>query len=405
MTVLELKEKRMQAEKKMAAILDKAQTEKRSLAEEEEKEFQKQKAEVRSLTDKIDTLEKWLSEQKVPEQRKQARKFSYVKAISALAEQRSLEDPEAAVNEIAEMNSFQSEKRHANSIIIPMEKRAALQASLAEAGKEDVATDLLDLVTPLENNLIATQAGCTFLTGLTGNIDVPYYTGTTTAWGGEVEDAKDGAGKTKKKSLSPHRISGYIDISRQLLTQTNDSVDAYLQNSLVTSVRQTLEVTMFGNGAAGDNNPAGLLYGVTAEKADLKYGNIVDMETALQKNNFTNISFVGAYDTLGKLKQTEKVSGYPVYLYENGQIDGRRTFASNNVSSMGLIAGDFSELTIGQWGGIELVYDPYTQALKDSVRLIVHAYFNYFVRRGFDKKGNDILPFEKKILYTATTGA
>lgn len=388
----------MMAEKKMETILNKAQNEKRSLAEEEEKEFQKQKEEVRSLTDKIDALTQWLAEQKVPENRTQGRKFSYVKAVKALAEKRSLEDPEAAVNEIAEKNAFQPESRAANSILIPMEKRAALQASLAEAGKEDVATDLLDLVTPLENTLIATQAGCTLLTGLTGNIDIPFYTGTTTAWGGEVEEAKDGAGKFKKKSLAPLRISGYVDLSRQLLTQANDSVDAFIRTSLVNSVSETLEATMFGNGAAGENNPAGLLNGVTEETGDLTYGGIVDMETSLQKNNFTNISFVGAYDALGKLKQTEKVKNYPVYLYENGLIDGRRTFASNNVASMGLIAGDFSELVIGQWGGIELLLDPYTQAMKSTVRLIVNAYFNYFVRRGYDKSGKDVMPFVKKVL-------
>lgn len=392
----------MMAEKKMEAILTKAQNEKRSLAEEEEKEFQKQKEEVRSLSDKIDALTQWLSEQKAPETRKQGRKFSFVKAIKALSEKRSLEDPEAAVNEIAEQNAFQPESRAADSILIPMERRSALQASLAGAGKEDVATDLLDLVTPLENNLIATQAGCTFLTGLTGNIEIPFYTGTTTAWGGELGEAKDGAGTFKKKSLSPLRISGYIDISKQMLVQANDSVDAYLQTSLVNSVRQTLEATMFGSGAASGSQPAGLLNGVTAETADLTYGGIVDMETSLQKNNFNNLTFVGAYDALGKLKQTEKVKGYPVYLYENGQIDGRRVFGSNNVASKGLILGDFSELTIGQWGGIELLIDPYTQATKATMRLVVNAYFNYFVRRGYDKSGKDVVPFVKKVLKITT---
>lgn len=401
MTVLELKEKRMAAEKRMEAILTKAQNEKRSLAEEEEREFQEKKAEARSLTDKIDALTQWLASQKVPETRKQGRKFSFVKAIKALSEKRSLEDPEAAVNEVAERNAFQPATRSANSILIPMEKRASLQATLANVGKEDVATDLLDLVTPLENNLIATQAGCTFLTGLTGNIEIPFYTGTTTAWAGEVSEAADGSGKFKKKSLAPLRISGYVDISKQLLIQTNDSVDAYIRSSLVSSIQQTLESTMFGSAAASDNVPAGLLNGVTAETADLTYGSIVDMETSLQVNNFTNLTFVGAYDALGKFKQTEKVSGYPVYLYENGQIDGRSVYGSNNVASMGLILGDFSELTIGQWGGIELLLDPYTQATKATVRLVVNAYFNYFVRRGYDKKGNDVVPFVKKVLKAA----
>ena len=91
-------------------------------------------------------------------------------------------------------------------------------------------------------------------------------------------------------------------------------------------------------------------------------------------------------------------SAYPVYLSDGKQIDGRAVFASNNVTSKALVLGDFSELTIGQWGGIELLIDPYTQALKGSVRVIVNAYFNYFARRGFDKSGTEVVPFGKIIL-------
>lgn len=360
-------------------------------------DYGKLKDEVRDWTNKIDTMEAWLAGQK-PEPKKAGRKFSYVRAIRAMLERKEFDEPEKVIDGIGRRSMGDATKVRDNSLVIPMQKRAALQAAIAEQGKEDVATDLLDLVTPLENKLIAAQAGCTFLTGLQGNIEIPFYTGTTTAWGGELDEAKDGSGQFKKKTLAPLRISGYVDISRQLLIQANDSVDAFIQTDLVNSVQQTVEKTMFSSEAATETSPAGLLYGVTAETESPTYGSIIDMETELNKNNFDNLTFVGAYDALGVLRQTPKVSNFPAYLMENGLIDGRPVYGSNNVASKGLILGDFSELTIGQWGGIELLVDPYTQATKATVRLVVNAYFNYFVRRGYNKKGGDIIPFVKKIL-------
>ncbi|SFF96572.1 phage major capsid protein, HK97 family [Prevotella sp. KH2C16] len=389
-----MKEKRAAAQKKMEELLNGAKKESRALNADETAEFESLKEEVRMWTDRIDQLEDFLSKQKP--QKKTSRKFSYVQAIRSLVENREFEAPEAEVSKVGARSSVRTGE--GRSLFIPMEKRAALQATLAEQGIEDVATDLLDLVTPLENELIAARAGATFLAGLQGNIDIPFYTGTTAGWAGEVEAAADGSGKFKKKTLSPKRITGYVDLSRQLLIQSNDSIEAYIQSSLVEAVRQTLEGTMFSADDAADNKPAGLLNGVVAQTAAPTYGLLVDAETVLYKNNFRSLNWVGAYDALGILKKTEKVAGQPVYLYEGGLIDGRPVYGSNNVASKGLILGDFSELTIGQWGGIEVTVDPYTQALNGTVRLIVNAYFDYFVRRGYDKKGDGIVPFEKIIL-------
>lgn len=391
MTILEMKEKRANVQRKMEAMLNKAEKEQRSLNESENKEYEEMKDEVRSLTDKIDALQNWLADQKAP--KKQSRKFSYVAAIKAIAEGRELEAPEAEVSKRGAVGMESNGK----GFFLPMEKRSTLQVD-TNLGVEDVATDFLDLVTPLENELIAAQAGATFLTGLKGDIAVPFYTGSNAGWAGEISTASNGEGAFKQKTLSPLRITSYIDLSKQLLIQANDSIEAYIQNSLVTAVRECLESTMFGNAAATSTSPAGLLNGVTARTADITYGALVDAETALLKNNFKNLSWVASYDAHGILKQTPKISGQPVYLLENGMIDGRKAYCSNNVATRGLILGDFSELTIGQWGGIEVLVDPYTQALNGTIRLVVNSYWNYFVRRGYDKSGNGIVPMSKIIL-------
>lgn len=43
--------------------------------------------------------------------------------------------------------------------------------------------------------------------------------------------------------------------------------------------------------------------------------------------------------------------------------------------------GNFADYVIGQWGGIELTVDPYTQAANGKVRLVVNAYFDGKPRR------------------------
>lgn len=397
MTTLEMKEKRSIAQRKMEALLNKSQKEQRSLNEDESKEYDALKAEVRSWNDKIEALENWLAEQKAPKQ--EGRKYSLAAAIRAKMAGKELEGIEAEADRRGRQGM---EPTGPNSFFLPMEKRSVLQAGTANLGKEDVATDFLDLVTPLENELVAAQAGATFLTGLKGDIAVPFYTGSTAGWAGEVAAAANGEGTFKQKTLAPKRITAYIDVSKQLLIQANDSIEAYLQQSLVTAVRECLESTMFGSAAGSATKPAGLLNGVTALTADVTYGNLVDAETALLKNNFKNLSWVASYDAHGTLKQTPKIAGQPVYLLEDGMIDGRKCFFSNNVADRGLILGDFSELTIGQWGGIEVLVDPYTQAVNGTVRLVVNSYWDYFVRRGYNKSGTGIVPMSKIVLKAPT---
>ena len=392
-----MKEKRSIAQRKMEALLNKSQKEQRSLNEDESKEYDALKAEVRSWNDKIEALENWLAEQKAPKQ--EGRKYSLAAAIRAKMAGKELEGIEAEADRRGRQGM---EPTGPNSFFLPMEKRSVLQAGTENLGKEDVATDFLDLVTPLENELVAAQAGATFLTGLKGDIAVPFYTGSTAGWAGEIAPAANGEGTFKQKTLAPKRITAYIDVSKQLLIQANDSIEAYLQQSLVTAVRECLESTMFGSAAGSATKPAGLLNGVTALTADVTYGDLVDAETALLKNNFKNLSWVASYDAHGTLKQTPKIAGQPVYLLEDGMIDGRKCFFSNNVADRGLILGDFSELTIGQWGGIEVLVDPYTQAVNGTVRLVVNSYWDYFVRRGYNKSGTGIVPMSKIVLKAPT---
>jgi len=51
------------------------------------------------------------------------------------------------------------------------------------------------------------------------------------------------------------------------------------------------------------------------------------------------------------------------------------------VTSKGVVMGHFEDFVIGQWGGIDLTVDPYTQAANGKVRLVINAYFDAKPRR------------------------
>ena len=54
---------------------------------------------------------------------------------------------------------------------------------------------------------------------------------------------------------------------------------------------------------------------------------------------------------------------------------------TSNVEKNYFAYGDFSNLAVGQWGGIDLVVDPYTKAADGCVRLVINAYFDAKVLR------------------------
>ena len=106
-------------------------------------------------------------------------------------------------------------------IQLPVELRA-ITAGTATAGQEVVAEDKIGLIEPLRESLVLVKAGATFLTGLVGDVSIPVYTGSNATWKGETAAADNGQGTFSEVTLSPKRLTTFIDISKQFLNQ--DSV-------------------------------------------------------------------------------------------------------------------------------------------------------------------------------------
>lgn len=311
-------------------------------------------------------------------------KFSLIKTINDIVNNRSLTDEAQAVLSNGTEEMRKAGLSYSGQIQLPVseerEAPAAIVAGQESYGAEVVATEKLNILEPLRNRMVLAQAGATYLTGLVGNVSIPSYTGSNVGWKGELVDAEDGKGTFDSIEFSPKRLTAYIDVSKQFLAQDSVGAEEMLYRDIVNALADKLEATILGNGAGDNNTPAGIFNG--ADAMDLTYANIVDMEKTLEEAKlFGDYKFIASPAAKAKLKTTT-ISGQKSdlrMLMEGNEVNGYEVLTTGNAS--GLAFGKWDELVIAQWGSLDLIIDPYTQAKKNAVRIVVNAFFDAKPRR------------------------
>lgn len=308
--------------------------------------------------------------------------FSLLKAINDVANNRQLDERALEITNAGQDEFRKAGQNASGQIVLPMETRATISATTATAGQETVAEDILGILEPLRANLVMVQAGANYITGLTGNVSIPAYSGSNVTWEDETSGASDGAGAFTEVTLEPKRITAYIDISKQFLIQNSVSAENLLKKDIINAISSKLEATIFGVAAGSIKQPKGLLNGVVADAENVTYQDIVALETALAEANVKgNKVFIVSPSAQGILKTTLKSTGVAGYLMEGNLINGYNTLSTSAVPTNGVVFGNFEDYVIGQWGGIDLTVDQYTQAANGKVRLVINAYFDAKPRR------------------------
>ena len=377
MNTLEMTDKKELLKSQAQQIIENAEKESRKLNAGEQAEFDTITKEIAQIEAQIRKINEDNAKQTNKQKQVKMEKFSLLKAINDVANNRALDEKaQTVVNEgVAEMRK--AGQNYSGQIVLPVEQRE-IQATVATDGEEVVAEDKLNILEPLRANLVLNSAGATYMTGLVGDVSIPTYTGSTVGWKGEIASADDGAGTFGEVILQPKRLTAYLDISKQFLIQDSVSAEEMLKNDIVRALSNKLEETILGSDAGSATQPAGIFYG--ASEATLTYAGTVDMEKELEDNNvYGNLSYIVSPAAKATLRTTAKDSGSGLFVMENGEINGLPVYSSSACS--GIALGNWSEYIIAQWGGIDLTVDPYTQASKGMIRLVINAYFDAKPRR------------------------
>lgn len=318
-------------------------------------------------------------------------KFSLIQTINDVVNGRQLNDAAKAVNKEGRSAMNKAGLACNGNITIPVEHRAegdgtttttnGILATVATQGKENVATDKLNILEPLRANMVLAKAGATYMTGLVGDVSIPVYSGSNVGWKGEVVAADNGEGAFSEVVLQPKRLTAFVDVSKQFLIQDSNDAEEMLKRDIINAIGEKLEQTILGAEAGSTTKPAGVFDTITADTAVFKFDNVVDMEATLEEANVNDYCYIVSPSAKAILRKTTKDSGSGQFVMQDGEIEGREVYVSSAVVKKGVVLGDFKDYVVAQWGGLDLTVDPYTKASEGMVRLVINAYFDAKPRR------------------------
>ena len=334
-----------------------------------------------------------MSSNEVGLEAKEVKRFSFIRALHALANPADRQAQEAASfeREVSEEASKRYGKP-ANGFLVPNEVlKRDLTVGTATAGGNLVATDLLagSFIDILRNRMAIMQAGTTVLSGLTGNISIPRQTAASTAyWVGEGSAPTESQQAFDQVNMSPKTLGGFTDFSRKTLLQASIDVEQFVRNDLAKVLALELDrAGIYGTGSS--NQPTGLTQTTGIGSQTLAGGNygtfaeIIGMETDVASANADAgaLKYIFNAAARGALKSTEKASSTAQFVWEGNEVNGYPAIVSNQLANNDALFGDFSQLIMGTWSGVDLTVDPYAGATSGNVRVIALQDVDFAVKQ------------------------
>ena len=318
--------------------------------------------------------------------RQEAQKFSLFNALRAVVDK----DWSKAGFELEASRAVAQQLGRApdpHKFYVPFEVQSAkrdLTVASAGAGGYLVGTDNQSFIEMMRNRSVVYAMGARRLSGLVGSVTIPKQSGAGTAvWlANEASTATESAQTFLQMALSPKTVGAYTEISRQLLLQSSPDAEAIVKTDLATVCALAIDVgALRGSGASGE--PQGIVgtSGVgSVTGTSLAAAGVLEFQSDVAGGNLLTDSF--GYVTTPAvaallMARPELPSTGTERLWKgsmlNGTLFGMRAMSSNQMSSATMLAGDFSQVVIGEWGVLEIDVNPYAnfQAGIVGVRAIV----------------------------------
>lgn len=251
-----------------------------------------------------------------------------------------------------------------------------------------------NLIGLLQEKMLLTQLGVTYLDGLVGDVTIPkVLTGHTSSWIAEDGTATASAATFGQIALRNKTISGRTQLSRKLLQQSSISIEQFARNSLLDAIAQGIDVAAF-YGTGADSQPTGLLntagIGNIDVKGNIEWKHIVQLEAMVDDSmcgNGDNMSYITSRTVKGYLKtKPHEGMAHAGYIWQEGKtLNGYSAIASKRMvdpktNKSAMLFGDFSQFLVGSWGVLDLLVDPYSSSESGAVKIVAFQDVDFAVR-------------------------
>ncbi|APW48414.1 phage major capsid protein [Rhodoferax antarcticus] len=295
------------------------------------------------------------------------RQVNVLDAIRCQVEQR------AAVGALAE---FQAEAKRQGlearqgGVLVPssvFEKRATQNTTTnaAVAPDEYRPEQFIGL---LRNSMIVRSLGARVLSGLRGDTVVPKQTGSASAfWIAEGAALTESSATYGNVTLSPKHVGALSSMSRQLIQQANPAIEQLTRDDFAQVIGLAVDRALI-HGASAAFQPVGILATAGVQTAVLgtpTWAALVAMLEKLAIANVTPNAVLTHAKGATKLQTVLKnAANGAEYLMAGGRVADLPAYVTNQLDAVSgvlgrVIAGDFSQILIGEWGVTEILANPY----------------------------------------------
>lgn len=422
--ITRLQEKRQRKLGEMQEIIERAEGEDRGLNEEEQRTYDALETSVQDVDTRIERAEQANAREERDRQpaggqpvqqrtqpasvpnaeigmsQNERQRYSLVRAIraAAAAGRGDHQAWEAAGLELEASRAVaQQLGREPRGFFVPFEvqnERRDLSVGTPTAGGNLVSTDLLSqsFIELLRNRMLVRQAGATMLSGLVGDIAIPRQSGGATAyWVGEGGAPTESQQTVDQVALAPDTVGAFTDYTRKLLLQSSIDVENFVRADLAAILGIAIDYAGL-HGSGSSNQPQGVanvsgigsvVGGTNGAAPD--WADIVNLETevAIDNADVGRLSYMTNARVRGKLKQTEKASSTGMFIWNDNStpLNGYNAWVTNQVrsdldkgSSTGVCSaiffGNWADLILAFWSGLDVLVDPYTGGTAGTVRVI-----------------------------------
>lgn len=322
------------------------------------------------LAKKADEAERLAIAQHLQKEEKKGHSFSIIRFLNGAMPGRSLDGIEAEM--AAEgAKELQRSGIAPKGLVIPaavFTRGASGQNAGTSADGGNLVITGQHYVDEVNERLTVFKMGATVLTDLVGNVDLPSVGGVTFAFVNEgVSTSTTKKAAVAKATLSPKGIRGHMAVTRDLLAQSSLNVEQILKDRIVAAEAACIDKAAL----------AAIVAAASSAGTSFSFANLVAMETAINAANANRgkMGYILPAADWGLAKVTAKASGFPAMILEPGDIiNSYKADFSNQFAADTPVFGNFEDLFIGRWGGVEVLVDPFTMSDTGEIKIQLFSY-------------------------------
>lgn len=389
MNSLELRDKQAVLINRCKEIVEACKADVREMTEEEEREFNENKAEIKNLKEQLTALELKLRsyEDELPEEieEKSAEDEDEKEEKENESEDEKPEDDETEKEEKENKRSLNNMESQKFNLLKELRNsyETGKKINLAEVraytvnaeGDDVVQTDIYDIWGPLRAKNVLVNAGAQYISGIKNNVQIPLMGAVSVNWAGETAAAQDGSGVFTSETLTPKRITAKYPISLELLAQDSIGIENKVREDIIAAVNAKLEETLLSADAGSTTKPAGLFNGQTL-KSVASFNDITSLEAGIETANVSGVcKYIVSPSAKGDLRAMAKSAKSTQLVMENGEIDGTEVLSTSHVPAKNMVYGDFSNLVIATWDNVQIdVVRDVASVGNGQVTIVVNAF-------------------------------